>query len=487
MMCIIDRIQLLCLYCILILYSPHESIKLYPNPNGEPYPMFRHGKPVYVLLNDTSWHMIPDRYTMNCLGWYNFHEIQHANKSFFDSKIKGDNIGTLWDTHNNTAILKLIHNEKSIVSETYGVFHKLLNPSMVIWKNDLLLSGRWLDDHPKYQHIYWLRKQLHGINANYTDNIEGAIKQVGKLVLNITSDIFPYGNIFGEDPRLFVMSNGHIFVIICHRFHRKVPELQMAYSELMLSINETTGKSMVLVGPMIDLKLEEYPKDDQKNWSPFEYNHSLYFISTIQPHRIVKTINNIESISNWYMNDKNVTNNSEFNEINMDLNIVSGEDNKRSIVTNAKIVCSTTLNDFKWRYGDMRGGTPAVSIGNNLLLTFFHSSNDPPSTGKVLKTYVFGAYIFENKPPFAIQAISQQPIVHESMYSGPWAHLPNSFYHIDYIAFPMSFIIENDSTIYLLYGKQDADAWIAKIELKTLLDSLISVDTSVLINSFIKD
>ena len=61
--------------------------------------------------------------------------------------------------------------------------------------------------------------------------------------------------------------------------------------------------------------------------------------------------------------------------------------------------------------------------------------------------------MFDSQPPFAIRAISPTPIVHETMYSGPWANLPRSFYHIDYVAFPMSYVIENGSVI-LLYGKQ---------------------------------
>ena len=44
--------------------------------------------------------------------------------------------------------------------------------------------------------------------------------------------------------------------------------------------------------------------------------------------------------------------------------------------------------------------------------------------GDVLRTYVFGAYTFEANPPFAIKTISDAPIVHETMYSGPWANLP---------------------------------------------------------------
>ena len=36
---------------------------------------------------------------------------------------------------------------------------------------------------------------------------------------------------------------------------------------------------------------------------------------------------------------------------------------------------------FRWSWGDLRGGTPAMFVGGNRYLTFFHSSNEPPATG----------------------------------------------------------------------------------------------------------
>ena len=112
-------------------------------------------------------------------------------------------------------------------------------------------------------------------------------------------------------------------------------------------------------------------------------------------------------------------------------------------------------SNFTWKYGDLRGGTPAIKINNSFYLSFFHSSNDPPESGEnVLKTYVMGAYTFCINPPFKILRISSQPIIHNTMYNSSWPYLPISYYHIDYIVFPMSFVYNTDY-IYLLYGKQD--------------------------------
>ena len=47
----------------------------------------------------------------------------------------------------------------------------------------------------------------------------------------------------------------------------------------------------------------------------------------------------------------------------------------------------------------------------------------------------------------------------------------------------MSFVIE-EGHVVLLYGKQDCDAWVARIELQGLLKSLVPVATKVEINSY---
>jgi hypothetical protein len=110
------------------------------------------------------------------------------------------------------------------------------------------------------------------------------------------------------------------------------------------------------------------------------------------------------------------------------------------------------MDDFSSGYGDMRGGTgtPAVYLNDSRYLSIFHLNDsrylslfnlddsrylslfhlndsrylslfhldDITTNGTQLKTYVFGANVFDSKLHF-IQAISRQPLVHESMYTGP--------------------------------------------------------------------
>ena len=48
--------------------------------------------------------------------------------------------------------------------------------------------------------------------------------------------------------------------------------------------------------------------------------------------------------------------------------------------------------DFRWAWGEMRGGTPALRVDSNHYLSFFHSSGH--LTSKKIFSYVMGAYLF---------------------------------------------------------------------------------------------
>ena len=254
-------VPLFFLFCQL--YYGTLSIKVYPKLDGSPHIMYRIGKPVYVILNDTSRHMIPDRYTMNVLGHWAHHQIKQMDRTMQERYPKGAHIDSLWNTHPNNAILSLLNHRPRLVQQTYHVFTRLLNPS-VIWRNgEIFISGRWAIDE-KYQNMFWLNQAM-ATSVPPGQSFERTLQSLSHVSFN--TSVVPHGKVFGEDPRLFVMSNGRMFVVICHRFLRMKPELQMAYAELLPHDNR------IEVGPLIDIKFTDFPKDDQKNWSPFEYNH----------------------------------------------------------------------------------------------------------------------------------------------------------------------------------------------------------------------
>lgn len=170
-------------------------------------------------------------------------------------------------------------------------------------------------------------------------------------------------------------------------------------------------------------------KKREKNWVPFDYEGHLLLSYSLNPHRI------------FYPSSS---------------------------------YCETialTHQPIDWSWGELRGGTPAVKIDEKRYLSFFHSSvwmTSIQSLGLRSLHYFMGAYTFSSQPPFEILEISPQPIVATGFYSGK-AYPP--YWKPVNVVFPCGFIL-NDKSIYISYGRQDHEMWVAKIAKNDLLSSL---------------
>lgn len=173
----------------------------------------------------------------------------------------------------------------------------------------------------------------------------------------------------------------------------------------------------------------------EKNWVPFEYNHEMLLAYSIVPHRILRPIY-------------------------------------------GKSYCETvslTRRSIKWNWGHLRGGTQAFLVDGNYL-AFFHCSKSMAtahSGGKNIPHYFMGAYSFEKDPPFGLIGISPKPIVGKGFYHGPayktWKPLR--------VVFPAGYIFDN-TQVYVVYGRQDYEVWVAKLDKRKLLESLVPVHPS---------
>jgi hypothetical protein len=56
------------------------------------------------------------------------------------------------------------------------------------------------------------------------------------------------------------------------------------------------------------------------------------------------------------------------------------------------VFLTEVLEKYKWKWGEMRGGTPALLVGDKYL-SFFHSSGR--LWHRHVITYVMGAYLFD--------------------------------------------------------------------------------------------
>jgi predicted GH43/DUF377 family glycosyl hydrolase len=166
----------------------------------------------------------------------------------------------------------------------------------------------------------------------------------------------------------------------------------------------------------------------QKNWTPFEWNEMFLLVYSMSPHEILFP------------------------------NLINGE-------------CYfgfKTHPSIEWPWGTLRGGTPALRMDDEYL-SFFHSGtimSSPSSWNVPLWHYFMGAYTFSADPPFTITKISPKPIVGEGFYT------PSPYYKR--VIFPAGFVV-NDPYIHVAYGKDDSEVWIATLNKKMLLASLIPV------------
>lgn len=122
---------------------------------------------------------------------------------------------------------------------------------------------------------------------------------------------------------------------------------------------------------------------------------------------------------------------------------------------------------INWRWGELRGGTPAQIVGDEYL-AFFHSAIDMNHNGSPKRIYYMGAYTFEKKFPYRITKISPKPFVSKKIYSDDNKYSKR-------VIFPGGFSC-NGPAIFLVYGKDDQETWVAEIDTKMLLDSLVPVE-----------
>ena len=163
----------------------------------------------------------------------------------------------------------------------------------------------------------------------------------------------------------------------------------------------------------------------QKNWTPFEWNKKLLISYTVNPHEIL------------YVN----------------------------LQTGDCYSCYETDRDLNWEFGTLRDSSPPQLVGEEYL-TFFHSkivTESCSSYGWSLWHYFVGAYTFSPNPPFAVTSATTDPIVAEDFYTqSPYQKR---------VIFPGGFVVA-EPYIYLAYGKDDHEIWIAtldKAELKKAL------------------
>lgn len=291
------------------------------------------------------------------------------------------------------------------------------NPSIIRWKGFILMSFRLIPD-PKLPYNSVLGLVL--LDDNFDPIGEAQIFSMRE----IGSPIPPRA----EDARLFYIGN------TLHIAYSDNRNLQINRGGFRMEIGELHFEEGLFSIRNIQRITEFEGESDlvrEKSWVPFEYRDSLLLAYNIQPHLIFMPL--------------------------------PGQCRCETVVS--------TNPPLNWDWGIIRGGTPALKLETGEYLAFFHSVKKMASVqskGKEMAHYFMGAYTFSAEFPFQITRFSSEPIVAKGFYSGAsykpyWAPIQ--------CVFPAGLIIEDES-IFISYGRQDHEIWIAKLDKSRLLSSL---------------
>jgi predicted GH43/DUF377 family glycosyl hydrolase len=141
--------------------------------------------------------------------------------------------------------------------------------------------------------------------------------------------------------------------------------------------------------------------------------------------------------------------------------------------TDTKTITNHFTHEYtaNWRYGHIRGGTPPIPFGDDELLCFFHSSipwKTVPGLGLRMR-YFMGAYTFQNKPPFKVTSITEQPIL---MGSDQDPTIPQS----PAVVFPVG-LVRSGTDLLVSFGINDVACGWARIPESWISSKLSKVGT----------
>lgn len=296
-------------------------------------------------------------------------------------------------------------------------YPKANNPSMIRTNDGILMIFRNIPNPDKRPFVsetgaLWLNEALEPISAPQL------------LITRKIGDITPQQS---EDARLFLWDN-QVYIVYNDNVDVVNPSEWDRRDIFIAKLNYTNGRFQ-LDAPIKLVHETDYEKIKwQKNWLPFDWEGSLFLGYSINPQEILTP------------------------------NLETG-------------VCSSdfkTKGDMKWHWGKLRGGTPPQLQGDHYL-AFFHSPLpfvSETTQGRQLMHYFMGAYTFSAEPPFQVTSISPYPIAAEGFYTASPLGIR--------CVYPGGFITDS-SYIYVCYGKDDHEVWVAILDKEKLYSSLVPV------------
>ncbi len=308
--------------------------------------------------------------------------------------------------------LEIVSSVKKISFVKYPGAH---NPSIVKTEHGLLLSFRYIPDIEFEPHISY-------IGVVFLDENLNPVSEPELLATRPRNSKTPSQS---EDARLFTYRD-RIFLIYNDNVDT-APAWQrrdMFMAELFFE-----NGHFVLSAPLKLVHEAKYHSQPvQKNWVPFEWGSKLLIAYSVSPHEILYP------------------------------NLVNGSCHQ----------VYETWTPIPWNLGKVRLSTPPLLVDGEYL-AFFHSGHilaSAASNGHNMWHYFMGAYTFSADPPFKVTKTTPLPIVHKGFYTKSSAGKR--------VIYPGGFVVAG-SMIYVAYGKDDNEIWIATIDKTVLKKALVPV------------
>ena len=230
-------------------------------------------------------------------------------------------------------------------------------------------------------------------------------------LLQLHSDLKGYAKGYHvEDPRLFIHDNS-LYLSYTDGY-------QMGQAKIDSNTLQATESFYI-----------DKPEQNrtEKNWTFYSHDNDLLSVYSINPHTIFKM-----NGASW----------NQMHQVDFD-----------------------TI----WQWGEPRGGTSPIRIGNKYY-SFFHSAVDIKHRGSKGRQYFMGMYVFSAIAPFQPIAISKEPIIAGEFMNDQIPRLSNKIY----VVFPNGAIRKKDKWV-VSFGYNDYECRLIDITDEFLKTNLIPI------------
>lgn len=374
-------------FLLLVLYNLHLSYCF-----AKHYIIAREdGTNNFYLLKNGRKHRLPDNDTVTAHTGLNpgdFNKIDVVSKAVLAQFLNGKELSSLKrgdsspDDIMRLELLKIESlqlNHENLLEDSF-VQLPCTNVPVVVWHGaGLVLCHTQYNMHM----LAWLDATFRNLDNNRN---ELGIAPVPATKEQIVSPVGEINNLpLLEDARMIVFPdskrNEDKILLSFTQFMPSIKRNRIGMAQITLSQPDNKAHlSNLVVYHFID----KSAWDNQKNWIPFSYNKSIYFIQHIDTMSVIKFNESLLG-SNLY-NTTVINNNSGLDETNI------------KYFSQVKIEFQVPKIQLAWEYGDIRGGTPAHLVSKHEYLAFFHSNIK--LKGNARWTYFMGCFMFTSHPPF---------------------------------------------------------------------------------------